>query len=101
MNYKMFSVFDSKVGSFARPFFMSSKGEALRAWQDLVNDPQTQFCKHAADFTLFILGEFDDITASYTPLTAPESLGCALEYKTLDNQKINSKLDNVSQLQGA
>ena len=78
---KMFSVYDSKAESFDRPFFLRTKGEALRGWIDVVNDPSTQFNKHSADFTLFELGEFDQTTGHVMLHEAKISLGTALEHK--------------------
>lgn len=78
---KMFSVYDSKVGTYLRPFTMLTKGEATRAWSDLVNDEKTQFAKHPEDYTLFELGEWDDEKGIVINHPAPISLGTALEFK--------------------
>lgn len=78
---KIFSVYDSKVGAYAQPFFMRSKGEALRGWEDVVNDPSTNFYKHPEDYTLFELGEYDELSGRIENHSTPESLGVALEFK--------------------
>jgi len=79
MKLKLFTVYDSKIGAFAQPFFMQSKGQALRSWMDVVNDKSTQFCKHPEDFTLFEIAEYDDSNGKFENLPAPISLGTALE----------------------
>lgn len=81
MIYKIFSVYDSKAEAYMQPFFMLTKGSALRAWTDTINDPQTQFFKHPTDFTLFEIGEYDDSSGKLINHTAKMSLGVALEYK--------------------
>jgi len=53
MIMKMFSCYDSKAEAYMQPFFMNAKGQALRAFADLVNDGQSQFSKHPEDFVLF------------------------------------------------
>lgn len=78
---KMFCVHDSKVGAYLQPFFLRSRGEALRAWGSAVNDPQTQFCKFPSDFTLFEIGEFCEDTGSCEMLKAKVALGVAVEFK--------------------
>lgn len=85
MKLKMFCVYDSKAEAFMQPFFMNSTGEAVRSWQDVVNDPKTQFNKHPADFTLFELGEYDDSSGSIAMHNAKIPLGTALEHKIEQN----------------
>lgn len=77
---KVYSVFDSKVGAFMHPFFMRSRGEALRGWIDAVNDPQTQFNKHPEDFSLMELGEYDERTGKFANEITPVSLGVGVEF---------------------
>lgn len=77
----VFAVYDSKVGLFASPFHMRSRGEALRGFQTVANDPSTDICKFADDFSLFELASYDDDTGVFTNNPAPVSLGLALQYK--------------------
>lgn len=81
MNEQVFTVFDSKVGEYNRPFFARSIGEALRMFQDTVDDPKSQLHKHAADYTLFHLGEYDGESGQFHNLDSPRSCGVALEFK--------------------
>lgn len=79
MKLKVFAVYDTAVGSYMQPFFMQSKGQAIRSWLDAVNDEKTQFNHHPADFTLFELGEYDEDTGTFTNLEAKLPLGTALD----------------------
>lgn len=81
MKLKMYSVYDCKVEAYLQPFFMRSKGEALRAWGQTVNDEQTQFCRHPADFTLFEIGEFEENSCKFKIYESKIALGTALEFK--------------------
>lgn len=56
----IFAVFDKKAVSYLQPFYFPQKGQAIRSFEDAVNDPQTSFNKHPEDYSLFKLGEFDD-----------------------------------------
>lgn len=85
MILQVFSVFDSMVGAYLPPFYMQSKGGALRAFTDSVNDFDHQFNKHPHDFCLFELGSFDDSNCSFELLNCPVSLGLAIEFKKVED----------------
>jgi len=78
---KVFTVYDMKAEAYLNPFMFQNKGEAIRAFQDAVNDPKTMFYKHPEDYALFQIAEYDDQTAKYTPLQNLQSLGVAIEFK--------------------
>lgn len=77
----MFTVYDSKVEAYLPPFYTRSIGEALRSWEEAVNDPNTAFAKHPADFTLFHIGTFEDSTAQMELFDAKRAISNALEAK--------------------
>lgn len=81
MKLKMFAVYDSKAEAYMQPFFMQSRGQAIRAWDGLVNDAKSEMCQYPADFTLFELGEYDDSNGQVEMLDAKINLGCAIEFK--------------------
>lgn len=75
---KAFSVFDRKSESFQRPFFMPSKGAALRAVADEVNrksDENNMLAKHPMDFALYAVGEFNEQNGDFNG--HPPELVCA------------------------
>lgn len=78
MIYKVFTVYDSKALAYMQPFFSPSVGEAERLFKELCNDEKHNFNKYAEDFTLFYLGDFDNLKAQFLPLTAPISVCLAL-----------------------
>lgn len=80
MILQVFSVFDTAVGAYMQPFFVHSKGEALRSFVDIVNDSKSKIAAHPDDYCLFHLGEYDDKTASFELLSSPVSLGVAVEF---------------------
>jgi hypothetical protein len=80
MIFKTFTVYDSKTEAYLQPFFVNSKGAAIRSFSDASNEPGHQFNKYPEDFTLFELGEYDDATAELTRLDALVSLGTAIEF---------------------
>lgn len=80
MIHKAYIVYDSKALYYSSPFFMKSKGEAIRAFTESANDPTHTFGKYPADFTLFETGEFDDQVGVFEQYEAHHSLGTAMEF---------------------
>lgn len=81
MVIKIFSVYDSKAEAYLPPFFMPSRGVALRAFAEASNSADHKFSRYAADFTLFELGEFCDSTCKFKLHAALINLGSALEFR--------------------
>lgn len=81
MKLKVFSVYDSKVSAYMKPFLMPATGMALRAWDSTVNQPDTDFHKYPGDFSLVELGEFDEETGMFQNYEIKKNLGTALEFR--------------------
>lgn len=96
MKLKMYCVYDCKVEAYLQPFFMRTRGEALRAWQQTCNDPQTAMCVHPSDYTLFEIGEFDDGKGVCVMYDSKVSLGLALEFKKPDVALQNENVTELS-----
>lgn len=77
---KIFALNDSKLGEFGQPFFFQARGQAVRFLSDLVRDPKTSVSQHPEDFRLYMLGEYDPASGSFTSLGAPEFLAAATDY---------------------
>lgn len=60
------SVLDLATESFGRPFFVQHPAQAVRSFQDEVNNPESEIAKHAEDYELHSLGTFDDVTGGFT-----------------------------------
>lgn len=94
MTLKIFSILDTKAGAFAQPFFMATTGQAIRAFTDLANDPQSMVNKHPADFRLFQLGEYDDQAGELHQLKQIIPLGFGTDFKRPDQQLQLIKTDD-------
>ncbi|UYD39214.1 MAG: nonstructural protein [Wigfec virus K19_151] len=77
---KIFTVHDSKAQAYLPPFYMRTKGEAIRAFETTVKDTNSQFNKYPQDYTLVELGEFDDNTGSIITLPSPLIISNASEF---------------------
>lgn len=62
MMLKMYSVFDSAVQGFERPFAARSHGEVLREFTDMLAEGKSKFAKNPHDFTIYYIGDFNDST---------------------------------------
>lgn len=89
MLIKVFAVYDSKAEAYMQPFFMQSRGAAIRAFDSTVNNPETQFYKYPTDFTLFEIGEYDELHGKLIPSKTPISCGLALEFKKQTELPLN------------
>lgn len=79
--YQVLAVYDSKAGAHAPPFFCSTLGIARRTFSDAANMPDHPLSKNSEDFTLFLLGTWNDETAVFTPLPEAKNLGLAANFK--------------------
>lgn len=80
MKQQILSVFDSKAEQFITPFFAPTNAVACRSFEEACNDPNQNFHKYAADYTLFNIGEFDGDTGTITSQATPVNLGVALTF---------------------
>ena len=62
MKLELYSVKDTVAGVWIAPLAMRTRGEALRWFADMANNPKSQFGAHPADYDLFYVGYFDDNT---------------------------------------
>ncbi|AXL15149.1 nonstructural protein [Microviridae sp.] len=81
MKQLVFTVRDSKAEVFLAPFFMRTKGMAIRGFTAMVNDRAHEMCQFAEDYTLFFLGHYDEGTGMMEPLASPESMGNAVVFQ--------------------
>lgn len=79
---RVFTVYDSKAEAYLPPFYMATVGSATRAFTDSANDPNHSFHKHPADYTLFLLGEYDEQKGTFDTSGPRTAIGTALEYRT-------------------
>lgn len=80
MIHKVYTVYDSKAEAYLFPISYQSKGQAVRAFSEAANDKNSNIGKYPEDFTMFELGEFDDVDCSFKFHKAPVAVGVAIEY---------------------
>lgn len=76
MKLNIYSIYDRKAGAYLPPFTFRSHAEAIRAIQQTAVSKESNLGKYPEDFTLRLLGEFDDdtggIEAQFSPTTVAE-----------------------------
>jgi predicted acyl esterase len=84
MKLHVYSVFDKAVGAYLQPFYARSNGEALRSFSEACNNGSSQFAKHAIDYTLVRLGEWDDCSGLFVTVD-PQRVISASEVVVADD----------------
>lgn len=85
MQKKLYSLFDTKAGTFAPPMVFSSDAVALREIVAAVrNSPQIPPAQYPEDFVIFALALWDDVEG-IKPIATPESFGTVLQLMTAEN----------------
>lgn len=78
MKLHLYTIFDSAADAFLPPFHERADASAIRAFQQALQNPQHQFAKHPADYTLFRTATFDDSSGFVEPFAAMANLGNGL-----------------------
>lgn len=71
---KIFAIFDKKALVYLSPMCFHNKGLALRFFGEICNDSKTDMYKYPADFSIWIIGDWDERTGHINPLSKPEFL---------------------------
>lgn len=80
MQFKMYSIRDSKAEIFHPPFYKTTHGEAERAFQDLTKDDKSTLSKHPEDFDLYYVGIYDDNTGKIVSPDTPQHIIKAVQF---------------------
>ncbi len=56
------SVYDSATEAYMRPFCAQTEGQAIRIFEDEVTRDDSDVGKHPEDYSLFVVGSFNDGT---------------------------------------
>ena len=101
MQLQIFSIFDKAVGAYMRPFVAQSAGEALRAFEDDCMNAESPVAKHPEDYSLFMLGEFDNQDGSIEAKASPVCLANAHEVvarsrtKFFEDDRLNMSVEQL------
>jgi len=80
MRLLVFAVYDAAAEAYLAPMFFNTKGQCMRTFVDACNSEEHAFARHAADYTLFHIGFYDESKGLLEALLPPDSLGNALQF---------------------
>lgn len=79
---KIYAIRDRALDAFNRPFFLPADGAAIRAFQDEINNKESELSKHPDDYDLYTIGMYDEnrgIIRPHDPLQI--AIGKSLTYR--------------------
>lgn len=94
---KLISVLDTVTAAYLNPNCARTTAEALRMFESACKDPNCQFSKHPSDYSLFELGEFDELSGRLLSYEIPRLIARATEFVP-NGQFIPAQQNNISQL---
>lgn len=68
----IFTLRDKKAAAYSPIFVHPTIGLAEREISDLANNPESTLHKHPADYTLFAIGQYDDLEANLKSYDKPQ-----------------------------
>lgn len=74
MKLVIVAVQDRALAAFNRPFFVPTRGAAIRAFSDEINKTDSPMHAHPDDFDLYELGNWDDETGKFDNSTPPQQI---------------------------
>lgn len=77
---RIYAVHDTKAEAYLQPFFLRTKGEAIRSFSEECKKTGSPFNAHSSDFSLYELGEYDELSASIVCHKSPLHLANAAEF---------------------
>lgn len=60
---KLFTLHDNATKTYTAPVAIPSERDAIESLRVSANDPKSAHCKHAPDFTLYAIGEWNSESA--------------------------------------
>lgn len=79
MILKLYSIYDSAADRH-QPFFAINDALAIRTFEQVCKDPNTDVARHPQDFTLWRNGEYDQKTGLPTPDTTATQFARAFDF---------------------
>jgi len=80
MSKVIISVYDVKADVYSPPFFVHTKGEAIRSFADEVQNENSAIGRHPEDYHLFCLGDFIETTGEIRVLEVKERIALASDF---------------------
>ncbi len=70
----IYSIYDSKSETYSKPFHMLNDQVAIRSASDLLASQNSEIANHPEDFTMFLIGEWDDNSCAFNIRETPKNI---------------------------
>lgn len=77
---QIFCIYDQKAKAHLPPFVLPTEPMAVRTFADCVNSDSHQFGQHPEDYTLMLIGQYDDDTGILIPKDTPLVIGLGTSF---------------------
>lgn len=74
MKKSVCAVLDAAAECYSNPFFSANKAVGIRDFHYACQDKSTSLGRNPEDYSLWYLGEFDDVLCTFDLLPAPEKI---------------------------
>lgn len=81
MKSLIFSIHDSKADAYLPIFLSPNEATGIRMFAHGVNNPEQSFSMFPADYTLFLVGEFDQETGNVSNFDIKKNLGNGITHQ--------------------
>lgn len=87
----LFCIYDSKIPVYEELLALRSKAEAIRMFETTVQTKDNRLNKYPSDYSMFLIGEWDEETGLITSYPAPQHIASALEFvNSVDNVPLSA-----------
>lgn len=62
MKVNVYAIYDCKMAVYSQPMFLHNDNTAIRTFTDIVNETQNGLSRHPEDYSLHLVGSWDDNT---------------------------------------
>lgn len=81
METKVYAILDAKLEAHSQPFFAQNDAMALRQFEQLANDTQSNVNRYPEDFSMHRVGKWQDHDGKLVPEKTPVKIAEAKDYK--------------------
>jgi hypothetical protein len=74
MIFQIVAIHDRALDAYQQPFLVRAIGEAIRAFQDAINKPESPMYAHPDDYDLYMIGTYNDESAKITQAAEPQQI---------------------------
>ena len=87
---KVYAIFDAAAKAFGPPMVFHTTGLALREFEIVAKNPDSQLNKHPEDFTCWEIGEYDTDSAVIESSVGAKALAKATDYVNLKQPSLSA-----------